>query len=51
MVTNRSKGDRYRPIVTVTKERNGTPTKVIISGQEYALIHKDYINGRKGQKK
>ena len=49
MATKRTKGERYRPVVTVAKEKNGVPTKVIISGQEYALIHKDHINGRKSR--
>lgn len=50
-MTNRAKGEKYRPIVTVAKERKGLPTKVIISGHEYALIHNDSINGKKGQKR
>jgi hypothetical protein len=47
----REKGDRYRPIVTILKQKNGTPTKVLISGEEYALVPKDYINGYKSQVK
>ncbi|GLY11387.1 hypothetical protein Bbad01_26030 [Bacillus badius] len=45
----RSKGDKYRPVATVLKEKNGVPTKLHISGKVYALVLDDYINGRKNQ--
>lgn len=45
----RGKGDIFRPIVTVMKSKNGTPTKISFNGQEYALVHADYINGHKGK--
>jgi delta-aminolevulinic acid dehydratase/porphobilinogen synthase len=32
---------QYRPIVKVLKEKKGIPTKIYVSGQEYALVHKD----------
>lgn len=30
-----SRGERYRPIVTVDKVKNGVPTVVIMSGRRY----------------
>lgn len=47
----RQKGDRFRPILTVLKEKSGVPTKVSFNGQEYALVHPDYNNGNKSKKK
>jgi hypothetical protein len=47
----RSKGDKYRPIVQVMKAKNGTPTRIEFNGHSYALVHDDYINGRKNQLK
>lgn len=41
----RKKGDKYRPVVTVLKVKRGLPTKIMVSGQEYALIHKDHYKG------
>lgn len=41
----RSKGERYRPIVTVAKEKNGIPTVVEISGGRYTLTHPTHIRG------
>lgn len=46
---NRSKGDTFRPVVTVHKAKNGTPTKIMFNGQIYALVHADYINGKKSK--
>ncbi|GGE47863.1 hypothetical protein GCM10011391_28280 [Pullulanibacillus camelliae] len=42
----RQKGDRYRPVVTVSKvkqggPRNGLPTVIQMSGETYVLAHKD----------
>lgn len=45
----RKKGDKYRPVTTVLKEKHGTPTKLHISGRVYALVHDDYINGHKNK--
>lgn len=45
----RQKGDKYRPVATVLKEKKGVPTKLHISGKVYALVPDDYINGRKNQ--
>lgn len=45
----RAKGEIYRPVVKVLKAKQGTPTKVSFNNHEYALIHQDYINGRKNQ--
>lgn len=45
----RVKGETYRPVVTVLKVKRGLPTKVKISGFEYALIHPNHINGRTGK--
>lgn len=41
----RKKGDKYRPVVTVLKVKRGLPTKIMVSGQEYALIHKNQYRG------
>ncbi len=46
----RTKGEQYRPTVTVQKVKQGIPTKISFNGHEYALIHSDYVNGRKGKK-
>lgn len=49
----RTEGEKYRPVVKVLKTRNGVPTKVLISGQEYVLepehekLKRDYINTAK----
>lgn len=45
----REKGEKYRPTVEVLKQKNGLPTKIAVSGKVYALVHEDYINGRKGK--
>ncbi|WP_077621547.1 hypothetical protein [Sediminibacillus massiliensis] len=34
---SRQKGEVYRPVATVRKERKGTPTKLEIGGKIYAL--------------
>jgi hypothetical protein len=47
----REKGETFRPIVQVMKAKNGTPTRIEFNGQAYALVHVDYINGRKNQVK
>ncbi|AJH77543.1 hypothetical protein [Heyndrickxia coagulans] len=41
----RKKGEKFRPIVTVLKVKRGLPTKIMVSGQEYALIHKNQYKG------
>ncbi|WP_017379756.1 hypothetical protein [Paenisporosarcina sp. TG-14] len=46
----RAKGDTYRPLTKVLKEKNGLPTKVELNGYEYALIHPSFINGHKDTK-
>ena len=35
------KGEKYRPVVTVTKVKGNTPTVVEMSGRKYVLEHKD----------
>lgn len=45
----RQKGDKYRPVVRVLKAKKGVPTKINVSGNEYALIHPDYVNGNKNK--
>lgn len=45
----RVKGDIFRPIVTVRKAKNGTPTSIEFNGFQYALVHSDYINGGKNK--
>lgn len=41
----RTKGDVFRPVVTVVKAKRGVPTKVKFNGFEYALIHPDNAQG------
>ena len=40
------KGEKYRPIVTVTKVKKNTPTVVEMSGRRYILEHKDQYQYR-----
>ena len=42
-----TKGEKYRPIVTVTKVKKDIPTVVEMSGRRYVLEHKD--NFRSGK--
>ena len=35
------KGEKYRPVVTVTKVKGSIPTVVEMSGRRYVLEHKD----------
>lgn len=46
----RQKGDKYRPVVRVLKAKKGVPTKINVSGNDYALVHPDYINGNKNRR-
>lgn len=46
----RKVGDTYRPIVQILKVKNGLPTVLKVSGEEYTLRHKDQMRGREGQK-
>lgn len=48
-IKSRAKSEVFRPVTTVLKEKNGVPTKVKFNGQEYALIHPQYINGNKNK--
>jgi hypothetical protein len=43
----REKGDTYRPIVTIEKVKNGLPTVIKVSGEEYILRHRDQYQGGK----
>ena len=43
-----TKGERYRPIVTVEKARKGKPTVINVSGFRYILDHK-YAFRRNGK--
>lgn len=36
---------RYRPIVTILKERKGVPTVIHVSGKRYVLQHEDSARG------
>ncbi len=38
----RKKGDKYRPVVTILKTKRGLPTKIMVSGHQYSLIHEDH---------
>ena len=35
------KGDKYRPIVTITKVKKDIPTVIEMRGRRYMLEHKD----------
>ena len=35
------KGERYRPIITVEKQKKGVPTVITVSGNRYTLQHED----------
>ena len=35
------KGDKYRPVVTVTKVKKDVPTVIEMSGRRYMLVHED----------
>lgn len=42
MTRRRAKGDRYRPVVTIVKLKNGAiPTVIQVSGRTYILRHED----------
>ena len=47
VVTKRKfeKGEKYRPVVTVTKVKGSIPTVVEMSGRRYVLEHKDQYKG------
>jgi hypothetical protein len=46
-----NRGDKYRPVVTVLKVKNGVPTVIRVSGREYVFRPKDqYGNRKKGAK-
>lgn len=47
----REAGQTMTKVIKILKAKNGTPTKIMVEGEEYALLHKDYINGHKGKKK
>ena len=40
------KGDKYRPVVTVTKVKGNTPTVVEMSGRRYVLEHVNQFKKR-----
>ena len=40
------KGDKYRPVVTVTKVKGNTPTVIEVSGRRYVLEHADQFKKR-----
>lgn len=48
---NRQPGETYTAKIEVLKEYSGVPTSIKINGFVYALVHGDFINGRKGQKR
>ncbi|WP_373757837.1 hypothetical protein [Jeotgalibaca porci] len=35
------KGDKYRPVVTITKVKKDVPTVIEMSGRRYTLVHED----------
>lgn len=40
------KGDKYRPVVTVTKVKGNTPTVVEVSGRRYVMEHVNQFKKR-----
>jgi hypothetical protein len=47
----RQTGDRYRPVVTISKMKNGLPTVISVSGETYILVHKHGYDHRAFNKK
>ncbi|MGM7719424.1 hypothetical protein [Metabacillus sp. Hm71] len=47
----RKAGETMTKVIKILKARNGLPTKILVEGEEYALVHKNYINGNKGKVK
>ncbi|QKS70238.1 hypothetical protein FLK61_26110 [Paenalkalicoccus suaedae] len=45
MTKDRHKGDRYRPVVTIAKTKNGVPTVIDVSGHRYTLTHPHHNRG------
>lgn len=43
------KGEKYRPVVTVAKQKKGIPTVVEMSGRKYTLQHENQF--KRGGKK
>lgn len=43
-----TKGEKYRPIVTVEKTKNGKPTVLKVSGLRYILDHPYAMKRKKG---
>lgn len=43
----RTKGERYRPRVTVKKLKNGKPTVIEIGGKRYVRLSENQFDGRK----
>jgi len=44
---DRTKGHRYRPVVTILKTKKEVPTIIRVSGREYVLRMPDQFNQRK----
>lgn len=40
-MTDRIKGERYRPVVTVEKQKKGKPTVIKVSGRTFVVRHRD----------
>lgn len=40
-----TKGEKYRPVVKVTKVKKDIPTVVEMTGRRYVLEHKDNFKG------
>ena len=47
--TEIEKGKRITSTVEILKVKKGDPTKIHFNGNDYALLHKDYINGHKNK--
>lgn len=41
----RVKGERYRPVVTVLKQKKGIPTAIKLSGYRYTLTNETHMRG------
>jgi hypothetical protein len=46
-MSERKKGDRYRPIVAIKKVKKGVPTVITVSGHTYRLQHPDHMRDAK----
>ncbi|MGJ9381787.1 hypothetical protein [Salipaludibacillus sp. CF4.18] len=43
----REKGDQYRPLVRVMKQKKGVPTVIELSGRRYTMTNESHIRGNR----